>query len=138
MASVKAAIHVKPDINWEICSDIVNYNSDVSTVMPIYYRLLKKNLKVLIYSGDADSVVDYTYSESWTSNLGLTETSSFRQWYFVDDDYPLEGQQVGGLVTEYSEGLQFATVIGSGHMVPQWRPKPAFQMFKRFISGQPL
>jgi len=132
--AVKAAIHVKSDLHWEICSDIVNYAEDYGSVLPIYYRLFSANKKVLIYSGDADGMVDYTYSEAWTESLKLTQTTSWRQWFFTDR----AGKQVGGFVTEYKEGLAFATIVGAGHMVPQDKPQPAYEMFSRFITGRPL
>lgn len=45
--------------------------------------------------------------------MGLTPVQpAWRQWRYKDD----EGMQVAGFVTEYEEGLTFATVRGAGHM----------------------
>ncbi len=51
MASVQKAIHVSQDITWAICSDKLNYTSTVSSVIPIYFQLIKGNYKILVYSG---------------------------------------------------------------------------------------
>lgn len=133
LPEVQKAIHVQPT-QWDICSDQINYNSDVSDVLSIYRRLVSAGKTVFIYSGDVDMVVDYTYSEAWTSNMGFTATRSWQPWTFNDN----LGSQTGGWVTDYQGGFTFATVRGSGHMVPQYRPKAAFAMFQRVISGTPL
>jgi serine carboxypeptidase-like clade II len=46
-------------------------------------------------------------------------------------------RQVAGYVIEY-KGLTFATVRGSGHMVPIDQPQRGLLLFSSFISGQPL
>jgi len=130
---VQSAIHVN-SLTWDICSDNINYNSDVGDVLAIYRRLLSAKMKVLIYNGDVDAMVDYTYSAWWTENMGLTQTRSWQPWEFTD----AYGDQSGGWVTDYAEGLTFATVRAAGHMVPQYRPAAGYVMFERFIKGQPL
>jgi len=132
--ATQSAIHVNPSITWDICSDNINYNSDVGDVLAIYRRLLTAQKKVLIYNGDVDAMVDYTYSSWWTENMGLTATRTWQSWEFTDS----RGDQSGGWVTDYSEGLTFATVRAAGHMVPQYRPMAGYVMFSRFINGQPL
>jgi len=44
--------------------------------------------------------------------LNLTETEAWRPWTIDGEQY------VGGFVTTYQTRFQFATVRGSGHMVP--------------------
>ena len=47
--------------------------------------------------------------------------------------------QVAGYVTSYGGGsFSFATVKGAGHMVPQFQPVNAVEMFRRFINEEPL
>merc|ERR1712178_360452 len=48
------------------------------------------------------------------------------------------GSQFGGQVVNYEHNLSFATVHGSGHMVPQFRPQAAEQLIKRLLSGTPF
>jgi len=136
-ADVQAAIHVKKT-KWEICSNRVNENYDGTgeSMVPIYKFLLSNNLRVLIYSGDSDSVVPYTGTAFWTSNSGFTpQGDEWRPWSFDD---ALGSQGVAGFVTDYKEGISFATVKGAGHMVPQFKPIPALVMFQRFLAGQKL
>jgi carboxypeptidase C (cathepsin A) len=135
-ADVQSAIHVKKT-KWEICSDEVGnrYDGTDDSMVPIYRFLLQNKVRVLIYSGDTDFAVPYPGSEFWTSNMGLTVTgSAWRQWSFNDT----LGKQVAGYVTDYAEGLSYATVKGSGHMVPQFKPIPALVMFQKTLAGQKL
>jgi len=65
--------------------------------------------------------------------MGLTITGQpWRQWSFKDN----EGSQIAGFVTDYAEGLTFATIKGAGHMVPQFKPIPALVMFGKFLNGK--
>ena len=42
---------------------------------------------------------------------------------------------MGGYVTRYKERFDFLTIRGSGHMVPQYRPEPAFQFLQSWLAG---
>ena len=109
------------------------------------------------------------YQQAWTSGLGFTvKNGGWRPW-LVEDQVSTRRQlvlhllcfhlQVAGYVTEYdTNGFQFVTVKGSGHMVtlvytqhtcwlllltlllqvPQYRPKSAYYMFERFLSNTPM
>lgn len=45
--------------NWTMCSDIINYDRNTFTVLPIYDDLILHRKKILIYSGDVDAAVPY-------------------------------------------------------------------------------
>jgi carboxypeptidase C (cathepsin A) len=136
-ADVKTAIHVQAGIKWEICNFNINvqYDRTDDSMIPIYQSLLKNKFRVLIYSGDTDFAVPWTGSAFWTASMKLTpKGKEWRQWNFEDEN----GQQVAGFVTDYTEGLTYATIKGAGHMVPQFKPIPAFTMFSKFLAGQPF
>lgn len=133
LPEVKSAIHVKSGIYWTICTDQIDYNSNTQSVIPIYKELIKNKIRILVYSGNTDASVPFVGSQKWTSSLQLPRKSLWREW-LVDQ---ADGSQIAGYVTEYS-GLTFATIKGAGHMVPQFRPIPAFYMFKKFINGEDL
>merc|ERR1711934_94568 len=110
---------------------------DQGSLLPAYKDILAPQIRVLIFNGDVDACVPYNGNAWWTASLDLPEARPFRAWS-VD-------KQVAGYVTSYvsdsdykTKGLTFATVKGSGHMVPQFRPKQALAMFSRFIGGTPL
>ena len=43
------------------------------------------------------------------------------------------GSQYAGSIVDYEHGLSFATVHGSGHMVPTFRPRAALQMLSHVV-----
>ena len=45
------------------------------------------------------------------------------------------GAQFGGQVTDYEHGLSFATVHGSGHMVPTFRPRAALTLLRHVVEN---
>jgi len=136
MPSVQSALHVRTT-KWEICNFAINggYNRTPSSMVPIYQFLLQNKLRVLIYSGDTDFAVPWTGSAFWTSSMNLTPVGQvWRPWKFRDD----LGNQIAGFVTDYQQGLTYATIKGAGHMVPQFKPIPALVMFQKFLAGTPF
>lgn len=73
----------------------------------------------------------YPGTEEWTRGLGLAVEDGWRPWNFVDT----HGTMVGGYVTTYEKGFAFLIVKGSGHMVPEYQPRAALTMFKKFLAG---
>jgi len=114
---------------WMICSDLINYTSIYTTVIPIHQELLQNGYRILIYSGDADMCVPNTGSEAWTDSLNLPLVDDWRPWFL--------NNQVGGYVRSY-QGLTYATIKGAGHMVPQYRPPQALYFFTQFLNNQPF
>ena len=57
----------------------------------------------------------------------------------ADFNANIQDDQVAGYVTAFSGGavsnFTFATVKGSGHMVPQFQPKRGFELFRSFITA---
>ena len=80
-----------------------------------------------MYSGDVDMCLPFTGTEAWTASLQLPVKRQWQQWH-------CEGQ-VAGFTVAYS-GLDYVTVRGAGHMVPQLKPAEAFQMFSRWLEGK--
>eukprot|EP01018_Ginkgo_biloba_P004704 Gb_23232 [translate_table: standard] len=115
---------------WQICADRIHYNHDGGSMIEYHRNLTSKGYRVLIFSGDHDMCVPYTGSEAWTRSLGYKIIDQWRPW-FVDD-------QVAGYTRGYDHNLTFATIKGSGHTVPEYKPRQAFAFYKRWLGGQPL
>ncbi|KAE8882399.1 hypothetical protein PF005_g7956 [Phytophthora fragariae] len=135
LPEVQEALHVtKPGgkyVVWKGCSDPVGdlYASSPSS-LPKYHNILGRGLKVLIYSGDADSVVNFIGTERWIGGQGLELriTEKWRAWFGPD-------KQLAGYLQKY-DGLTFKTVKGAGHMVPAVRPLHGLNLFECFVYGQ--
>jgi len=128
-ADVQAALHVKTGLPpWSICSDVLQYNRTDDDVEPIYPGILK-DYRALIYNGDTDMACNFLGDEWAVNDLNRTETAARRTWIDING-------QVAGFVEAYDQ-ITFLTVKGAGHMVPQWRPVQALQMFQNFIDNKP-
>jgi len=133
---VQLAIHAKPVRRWTQCGffHTGKYDWNFQTVLPTYRRWLgggAQQLRMLVYSGDADFNVNFLGTQSWIKSLRLPVRKHFRKWLGSDG-------QVAGYVTQYEGGLTFATVKGAGHMVPTDRPRHALDMVSAFLSSTPL
>nr|AIG55831.1 secreted protein [Achlya hypogyna] len=125
---LRAYLNITDNVVWEPCSDAVGdlYESS-TTVLPKYKNILAANLSVLIYSGDADAVVDFIGTQRWIGSLNLSITDEWHAWYGPD-------LQLAGYTQGY-DGLTFTTVKGAGHMVPAVRPLHGLYMFECYLFG---
>ncbi|KAI4343558.1 hypothetical protein L6164_010893 [Bauhinia variegata] len=121
---------------WDVCSNILDYDM-LNLELPTFHlvgSLVKAGVRVLIYSGDQDSVIPLTGSRrlvhKLARQLGLNTTVPYRVWF--------EGQQVGGWTQVYGNVLSFATVRGASHEVPFSQPERSLVLFKSFLEGRPL
>lgn len=74
--------------------------------------------------------VPFTGSEAWTRSMGYRIIDEWRPWFV--------GDQVAGYTQGYDHNLTFATIKGSGHTVPEYKPREAFAFYQRWLSGEPL
>ncbi|XP_073285111.1 serine carboxypeptidase-like 45 isoform X1 [Primulina huaijiensis] len=121
---------------WSICSDVLHYYfQDLETpTIGILGSLVKSKIRVLVYSGDQDSVLPLTGTRTLVNNLakemGLNTTVSYSAWF--------EGRQVGGWTQIYGDFLSFATIRGASHEAPYSQPKRSLVLFGSFVRGLPL
>lgn len=128
-ADVRGALHIAPQaLTWTICSDILNYNRTVDSIIPVYPALLS-SIRALIYNGDTDLACNFFGDQQFVDGLQRPVKVKRSAWN-VDG-------QVAGFVKEYDQ-IAFTTVLGAGHMVPQDRPAPAYHLFDCFLNHKPL
>ncbi|XP_061358868.1 serine carboxypeptidase-like 45 isoform X2 [Gastrolobium bilobum] len=135
---VQKALHAKlvGVTKWSSCSEVVHYdyeNFEIPTI-PILGSLVKSGIRVLVYSGDQDSVVPLLSSRSLVNGLakelGLNTTVAYRAWF--------EGKQVAGWTQVYGDILSYATIRGASHSPPLTQPERSLVLFKAFLEGKPL
>ncbi|KAJ8247371.1 hypothetical protein GJAV_G00245630 [Gymnothorax javanicus] len=125
---VRKALHIPDTLPpWDICSDEVghHYHVKYSTMKDVYLKLLSLGLRALVYSGDTDMACNFIGSQWFVDQLNQKETTSYAHWLYDN--------QVAGFYQTYGN-ITFLTVKGAGHMVPQWAPGPALQMFQSFLA----
>lgn len=133
---------------WGVCNRTPkwHYNATRPNLPRDLYPRLIGNMRVLIYNGDVDACVPYTDNEHWTENMGYTATQKWHPWSYEAIEAG-QGTQVAGYRVEYDVSnvrndagekgkgsFEFKTIRGAGHMVPDTRPAPALEMFRRFIG----
>jgi len=131
--AVKEALHVPRDAAFFLTDNGVgfNYNLTERNLMPFYQHVnTNTSLRVLLYNGDTDPGINSFVSQNWSSALGFKEVEEWRPW-------TLDGQQqMGGYVTRYQGDFDFLTIRGSGHMVPEYKPRAALEFITRWIRGE--
>merc|ERR1711962_759057 len=130
-ADVREALNIPDNANivdqWTVCSNIPYY--EIYDNMTAQFQYLNTQVKGLVYNGDWDMVCNFLGNEWFLENLELTEAEAYREWYY--------GDQVAGFVKRW-ENLDFVTVKGAGHMVPEDRPGQSLKMIYNFINDEPL
>ena len=129
--------------NWTDCSAAVGAaysRADVAApMMPVYARLLRRGgLRMLVYSGDDDSVCATLGTQQWIWDMGLQMKSAWRPWTMPTGPDCPDGpacRQVAGFATLW-QGLSLVTVHGAGHMVPSTRPALARLLLRMFLAGE--
>jgi len=137
--AVKKAIHVLDDIEWVECSHTTKYQmADKMLPMEKYYRTILNSkthpdLRVLVYSGDDDSVCGTIGTQKWIYDLGFPVDNLWTTWM-------VDGQTAGystTFKTPFGKESRFAfmTVHGAGHEVPTYKPKEALDLFKKYLQN---
>jgi serine carboxypeptidase-like clade 1 len=133
VSSVRTALHVPVDslfFNGDNGEGMV-YKPSEKNLMPFYQQVASETaLRVLIYNGDADPSINSFMAQNWTSSLGFTPTQTWRPWTL---DSCL---RMGGYVTRYKERLDYLTIRGSGHMVPEFKPAPALEFMRAWLADE--
>ncbi|CAN0879757.1 Serine carboxypeptidase-like 20 [Linum grandiflorum] len=131
--SVRKAIHAEPkNVSgvWELCTNRIVFNHDTGSMIDYHRNLTLRGYRALIYSGDHDMCVPFTGSEAWTRSMGYGIIDKWRPW--------VSNGQVAGFTQGYANNLTFLTVKGSGHTVPEYKPREALDLYSRFLAGQAM
>lgn len=132
---VRKALHVTPESFYghpfELESRELRYSRSRDHLLDVYPSFIKK-YRGLIYNGDFDGCVPYLANEGWVNSLKLPVKQAWKPWKF-------NGQVAGYSTVFDSQGesgtFNFATVKASGHMVQQYKPAQALELFKKFLTN---
>ena len=126
-ATVRAALNIPATVpDWQFCVNL-DYHSDVEHGSIFTYpSLLNYGLRIMIYSGDTDGAVPFVGTREWIRKLNLPIVTPYHSW--------LLNEQVAGFAIQY-RGLNFVTVKGAGHIVPQLKPAQAHYMINSYLQG---
>jgi len=125
------------------------------SMVDFYRKIAPKLTTTIVFNGDTDPCVSYEGTRAAIEKVGFAVQPGrhYRPWFYdhkaaalatlqekpnlFGPDLELQpaGPQFGGHVVDYEHNLSFATVHGSGHMVPQFRPQAAERLLSRLLSG---
>jgi cathepsin A (carboxypeptidase C) len=146
-----------PPDGWQYKSDYNACNNAPSmpSMIKFYQSIAPRLATTIVFNGDTDPCVSYEGTRTAIEKVGfgVLPGGGYRPWFYdkkatttqILEEKPalfgpnLElrdaGAQFGGHVINYANNLSFATVHGSGHMVPQFRPQAAERLLNRLLSG---
>jgi len=129
-AETKNKLHVRTNITYVQCNNYINGNYTLGDSLKSYNNtLLNSGIRIWFYAGDTDGAVPFTGSIKWIPKLKMSITEPYRRWI-------VKGQGAG-YVQSY-DSLMYVTILGTGHMAPQWKREQAFVMFNSFLKGERL
>jgi cathepsin A (carboxypeptidase C) len=127
--------------------------------MVAFYRYLAPRLNTtIVFNGDTDPCVSYEGTRAaietvgfplvfggnqrpYFARLGGVDAATLKQkplLFGPDLSVQQPGVQFMGHVTTYTHNLQFVTVHGSGHMVPQFRPRAGAHLLRKLLTNDPF
>ncbi|TCD69154.1 hypothetical protein EIP91_008631 [Steccherinum ochraceum] len=136
----RTALHAPTSKNW---TDSVRYHfggpgGQDPSIEPMAFldelatNATNRNVSILIYSGNDDSLVAHRGSEVVIQNTTFGGIQGFTRkpstpWF--DDDGNFAG------IVHQERNWTFVLIEGAGHLVPQQQPERAFVMLREFILG---
>jgi serine carboxypeptidase-like clade 1 len=86
---------------------------------------------MLKFSGDTDGAVPTTGTLKWVDSMNRDIIEQWRPYRLPGNANP------AGYIVEY-DGLTLATVHGSGHMAPQFKPAETYHLIFNWLSHNPI
>ncbi|KAG0141378.1 hypothetical protein CROQUDRAFT_663956 [Cronartium quercuum f. sp. fusiforme G11] len=132
---VKQMLHVPISSNWSECSykDVfIDHDSSVPVSMSVLPGVIEKSKRTIIAHGLADFVLIAMGARIAIQNMTWHGSQGFSKP--IEKDFLVEGQGTMGR-WQLERGLMYAEIELSGHMLPQYQPKAAYQMFQ-YLLGQ--
>jgi carboxypeptidase C (cathepsin A) len=134
---VRKALHLQEE---SACA--FDYSTSGPASITLYPKLIKQ-IRVLIYNGDADACVPYKGNEQWVEQVAsdgvVKAKKAWHPWYAEGIDWVPAGYATTYSVADNSDlDFQFVTIRLAGHMVPAFQPHAAYTFFKTFIAGEEI
>ncbi|KAF3780705.1 Serine carboxypeptidase-like 2, partial [Nymphaea thermarum] len=132
--NVRDALHIRKDTirEWVRCNWSIrgSYHNDVKSALKYHKDLTSRGYRLLVYSGDHDTLVPFFGTRRWVASLNYTVNDAWRSWW-------VDGQIVGFTIS-YDHDVTFATLKGGGHTAPEYKPRECLAMVERWLSHSRL
>uniref|UniRef100_A0A8R1HG06 Carboxypeptidase n=1 Tax=Caenorhabditis japonica TaxID=281687 RepID=A0A8R1HG06_CAEJA len=137
-ADVRKSLHIPSSLPiWQECSDDVANHYIVThfNVTAEFKQMIAAGIKILIYNGDVDTACNSIMNQQFLTALNLPVLGEKEK---VNEPWHYSGQTgtaVAGFQTRFAENVDFLTLRGSGHFVPEDKPRESQQMIYNFINN---
>uniref|UniRef100_A0A915CR34 Carboxypeptidase n=1 Tax=Ditylenchus dipsaci TaxID=166011 RepID=A0A915CR34_9BILA len=131
--AVKKALNIPNEVGkWIMCNDDIfeRYERQYPDTSVFIKKAIDANIRVLLYYGDTDTVCNFLMGQRFSQNLGYKVVEKKKAW-------KVDGQ-VAGFKTSYEKDFTFITVLGSGHMAPEWRAVQTKFAIENFVQNKPI
>ena len=133
--------------SWGFCNDGVNVKywsnwpktakGNPRGVMNVYGKFFadphaRADWNIFMYSGDTDAIVNFIQSQLVVFAMAGKKMGEMKPWYYRDT-YDSSYEQLGGWYIDF-EFMQWASVIGCGHMVPGYCPYKGYGLFESIVN----
>lgn len=124
------------NVNWGGQSGLVFDSLSADFMLPVVndvdYLLNRTNLKVIVYTGQLDLIVDTLGTLNWVNSLKWPYINEFSR---SNKKFLMGNQgQLFGYKKSY-KNFQFYWILKAGHMVPSDAGKAAIAMLKQIIQN---
>jgi len=128
---------------WESCNNDVHaaFTTDWWANLEVNVPTMvdEGGLRVLVYSGDQDFIVNWYGGRDWVSNMTWSGQKTYNSMDWQDW---ITDSKAGEFKTATSQStgasVTFLRVLAAGHMVPMDQPENSYQMLKNFLSNTPF
>ncbi|CAL2032403.1 unnamed protein product [Caenorhabditis brenneri] len=137
-ADVRKSLHIPSSLPaWQECSDEVGKNYVVThfDMIAEFQAMIAAGIKILVYNGDVDTACNSIMNQQFLTSLNLTVLGEQEK---VNEAWHYSGQTgtaVAGFQTKFAGNVDFLTVRGSGHFVPEDKPRESQQMIYNFMNN---
>ncbi|KAJ3235829.1 Cell death protease [Chytriomyces hyalinus] len=139
-AAVRDAIHVDPYLStmdpsrtWEEChrTTITTQHDSEQGPSPITFlpMLIERGIKVIIYNGDSDMLVNYVAQEQAFGNMTW---NGFKGFQHHPTEWAVNSAPAG--LKWIERGLSYIRVFGAGHMVVANDPAAGLQVLSELLN----
>ena len=136
LASTRKTLHVTAASGkWTSCNMKVHakFNYDwMKSFNQLVTPMVESGVKVLVYAGDADFIVNWMGCKAWTLALEWKHQEAFQSAKDLEWTHDVSGKVIGKIRSV--AGLTFVQVFEAGHMVPMNQPENALQLLDDFLA----
>ncbi|KAJ6490857.1 serine carboxypeptidase [Mycena sanguinolenta] len=126
--------------NLEVYDNFANTGDWMRSSLPDLELVINSGVRVLIYDGDADYILNYNGVEAMIASMNTKFSAQFNQQVFAP--YKVNGLLAGQFKTAGT--FSYVRIYGAGHEVPAYKNgslavgQAAFQFFSQTMANQSL